>query len=454
MNKKRSRLLFFAPLIILLMIFAGCSQSLYIKGKMASEKGEYKLANKMLYEAVEEEPKNNKIWQEIGIVYYRQNYFDKAVESFQMANRIKPDALSNLYLGLILEQKMQYEQALNSYIAAVNLQGSGKTKKMIQARLDALIDRKLRHDAAMALRNEADIAVDSIPENSIAVVNFDGSSLPRELEPLALGLAEFTAIDLAKVNSLNVVERLKISVILDELELNQTRYSDVTTGPRIGRLLGSREMVMGAVLSDGDNGFRISGAIVSTTDSTVNRTEEVNGRLNRFFEIQKDFVFQLIDSLGIKLTKEERDEINEVPTESFLAFMAYSQGLFYQRQGLHGNAERSFDNAQRHDPDFSQAAQMSAKMNQTIAYATDKSRGEERTTLTEEFEKEVKQAMKTEEQEVSLDHIQAINLINSGFITDPDTYGRFGSSIIPPPFGGPFISGSATIIVEGNIDAD
>ena len=439
-------------LLIPLLLAAGCSKGFYTKGKLASEQGDYDTALTQLYEAINETPKNYKAWREIGVVYFKQGSLEKAEEAFGTSNKIEPNALSNFYLGLIFEQTDQIDKAITVYAAAINLQGDGQTKEMIEGRLDVLIDKKLMLAARQAVQREDSLSVDSLPENSIAVINFDGSTLPEELEPLALGLAEFIAIDLAKIERLNVLERLKINVILDELALSQSKYSDTQTAPRVGRLLGSRRVVLGNVTSTGDNSFRIVGQLVNTVDKSVQRTEPRQGQLDQFFEVEKEFVFALIDTLGIELTKAERDAIEEVPTESFLAFMAYSEGLLYQKRGLHHVALKSFRNAGLYDPDFSQAAGLSNKMNETINYNRDMSA--EPGTQTSEFESKVTASMTTGLTADGIDHIQAANLINSNFIINNELYWLFGSFPIAPPGGGPILSGFGTIIIEGNLDAD
>jgi len=445
----RHLLLIILPILILI---GGCSQTPYMKGKIASEKGDYDLAIKTLYEELKINPQNYEAWRELGIAYYKKKMHVKAKESFMQANQIQPDARAHLYLGLIFEYNKRFDMAIDAYTAAMNLRAEGRTRNMIRSRLNILLDKRLRFQAQQAIADEASLAIDSIPENTIAVINFDGSKLSRELEPLALGIAELTAVDLAKVNRLNIIERVKINTILDELRISQSHYADHNIAPRMGRLLGGKQIILGTILSTGENSFQIDGAIVGSTDSTFIRTESSSGEINKFFKQQKEFVFNIIDSLGIKLTREERDAIEEVPTESFLAFMAFSQGLFYERLGHYDASFQSFENAIRLDPEFSEATDMSYKMSQTIAYGVDKAEGESATS--ENFEEKVNAEMKIEAQEVDLDYIQMTGLINAGFIFDPGYYDRQGNRAGAPPNGGPLRAGSATVIIQGDLDAE
>ena len=190
-----------AVFLVLALLGAGCSQGYYGKGQAASEEGDYDTALKLPYKAVEERPDDHRAWNEIGLAWYRMDSLDKAEEAFAASNRIKPNAISNLYLGMIFERTGELDKAIGVYGAAGNLQGDGEAGRMIRDRLSVLIDRKLVEEARLAVIGEDTLSVASIPGNSIAVINFDGSSLSPELQPMAFGMAEFVAMDLSKVSS-------------------------------------------------------------------------------------------------------------------------------------------------------------------------------------------------------------------------------------------------------------
>jgi hypothetical protein len=83
----------------------------------------------------------------------------------------------------------------------------------------------------------------------------------------------------------------------------------------------------------------------------------VEGTVSRFFAMEKDFVFNVLDELGIEVTRAQRDALSEVPTESFQAFLAYSQGLELQSQQMAAEASKEFRRALELDPGFEMAQQ-------------------------------------------------------------------------------------------------
>lgn len=424
--------------ILFLLLAAGCSQSYYVQGRKDVEAGRYDQAIDILYKEIQVNPTSYKAWRELGIAFYNKGDLIKAEDALKQANNIQPDARTNLYFGLIFEQRRQYDKAIASYSASLNLKTEGKTGKMIRSRLDRLIAKKLESDALTAIENEAAIDVDTIPQNSIAVVDFDGSQLPEDIAPISKGLAEFTAIDLAKVSDLRVVDRQKMDAIMSELKLGASEYADPNFAPRMGRLVGSRQIITGTVLSSGDNTIRLNGAIVNTTDSSTDLTKPTEGELDNFFKLQKDFVFSVLDSLGIELTLEERDAIEEVPTESFLAFMAYSRGLNYQSMGMVDAARQEYQQAAKEDKSFGLP---SAKLQHpSMAPGGEGAEGESFET----FELSVTSESKSEEEYTGLDRIQGETLYNSDFIPGRDYH---------PPIRPPVTDVYIIIYVRGDLDA-
>lgn len=340
----------------ILALLAGCASNPYQQGRKLSDEGRYAEASDRFYDLIKTNPKDGGAWRELGINYYRQGNMDKAEEALKQSIGIEPDAAANLFLGLIYEKQNDYDRAINALRTSLSLEPKGDLKNMVRAHLDQLVSRKVSSDVKQALADETKLDAATIPQNTVAVVEFDDSYLPKNLAPLAKGLAEFTALDLAKIKSLKVVDRLKIDAIQAELKLSQSQMLDPSTAPRVGRLAGGRRLITGSVLGIGDNGIRMDGAVVGTVDSSYSQTSPTEGDLKQFFKVQKEFVFKVLDTLGITPTAEERTAIEEVPTESYLAFLAYSRGLDFKDRGMYQEAEQQFEAASIADAGFTDAA--------------------------------------------------------------------------------------------------
>jgi len=434
--------------ILIMLAVVGCTQSMYTQGRRLTEQGEYDQAIETLYGELKVHPESARAWRELGVAFYKKGDMIKAQDALMQANGISPDSRANLFIGLIHEHRHEYDQAINAYRAALSLSPNKQTREKLESRLDVLINQKVQAEAATALENEATIKVSEIPENTIAVVDFDNSNLPPDLAPISKGLAEFTAIDLSKIHSLQVVDRLKIDAIMNELALSSSGYADPSTSPRVGRLVGSNRIVTGSVLGTDDGQIRLDGVVVDTRDSAITRTEPSEGDLRDFFKVQKAFVFGIIDDLGITLTPEERDAIQKVPTESYLAFLAYSRGLDYRSRGMYREAQQQFNDAVVEDNSFGQAG-TAAKAASAMATAGTESPGGGLSN----FESSVTALSEVPASSGAVESFQEAVLQTSGFIQDWQTVDRFGNTVYSPPRIGDFTN-NGIIIIRGDLDAE
>jgi tetratricopeptide (TPR) repeat protein len=177
------------------------------------------------------------------------------------------------------------------------------------------------------------------------------------LNPLQKGLAQMLITDLSKVRKLRVVERLKLQRLLEEMKLGATGLVDPKTAPRVGKLLGTQKLVSGAFTDLTQENMRIDASLTETATSSISEVKEVTGKLVTIFRLEKQLAFQVIDELGIRLTKEEREAIQKIPTESLLAFIAYSKALDFEDRGMYDRARQEYQKALAIDPNFDLAQQ-------------------------------------------------------------------------------------------------
>lgn len=426
-------------LVSAVMLLVGCSQSFYSQGRKLADEGHYDQAISAFYQEIAANPQSMESWRELGVAFYNRGDLDKAEDALKQADQIRPDARSSLYLGLIYEKREMTDHAIRAYGAALSLEPGGKTANLIRANLDRLLSERAKREVDLALQNEASIDIDTIPDNTVAVVDFDGSFLNPDMAPLATGLAEFTAIDLSKVRSLRVIERLKIDAIMDELELSASSAVDRATAPRLGRLLGGKHLVTGSVLGLGETGVRVDGVIVNTVDSSTVATEPTEAQIREIFKAQKQFVFTVLEDLGVELTQEERDAISEVPTESYLALLAYGRGLEYRRRGMWREAEASFAEATTIDPGFAEAGRAASTVGAGLSLGGPGYSGTS-------FEAAITSISAPAQSTAGLDTRLRSTVINIGPVTDPNTR----RPVTQPPI----VGGTSTVVIEGDLNGD
>jgi tetratricopeptide (TPR) repeat protein len=80
-------------------------------------------------------------------------------------------------------------------------------------------------------------------------------------------------------------------------------------------------------------------------------------RMEQLFALEKRIALDLFDQLDVRLTVAERNAIEQRPTRSLAAFLAYSRGLSAEDEGRYDDASRFYRDAARIDPDFGAALQ-------------------------------------------------------------------------------------------------
>jgi len=340
---------FFIVVLAFSFLAGGCGKNLYTQGRKLAEEGNFSNALEKYEARVLKKPQDFKAWRELGVARYELGDYQQAIDALNNAEEIKADSRSRYFIGIIFEKLKEYEKARDAYSSALQIESSEKISKRVIQRLDLLA---IRLEVSAAIAAEKSINADSIPQNTIAVYDFDGSALDPELAPVALGLSEFTAIDLSKIKALTVVERAKLHLLLAELKRSEEAYIDKSSAPKIGRILGSRNIVTATLTSLELNHLRLSGIIVNTVDSSEYYPESSESVLKKIFEMQKQFVRQIIAELNIELTPEEQDSLNIVPTDSYEAFLAYCKGLTYQKAGHYEQALEEFRRASNIDNRF------------------------------------------------------------------------------------------------------
>jgi hypothetical protein len=161
--------------------------------------------------------------------------------------------------------------------------------------------------------------------------------------------------DLAQVEELKVVERLRLNMLMEELNLSRTGLMEEDLGPRLGKLLGARNLVKGSYLVMGDRKMTLDAGVYALGELMAPSQARMDGDLSRLFRMEKELVLRIMDHFQIQLTPQERERILLIPTENMMAFLSYCQGLEALDRGDFGEAHTHFSQAVQQDPNFQQA---------------------------------------------------------------------------------------------------
>ena len=307
-------------------------------------------------------PKSVDVLRSLGIQYYKAQRYSDARTTLTEAGTLAPnDGVIALYLGLSAEAMNDLPAAKAAYSSYLKVGRTQRVRRQLEGRLAAMQRRELQEAAKAAVQREATISATPGDKNTVAVLPFRFSGSDSTLQPLERGMADLLATDLTRIPAITVVERARLQAILDEIKLSQTGAVDSTTGVRAGKLIQAGTLVQGSLLQTGDR-LRTDAALVSVATSQINATPATDEQqIDQIFDMEKRIALSLIEKLGITITTAQRNAIEQRPTRSLQAFLAYSQGLAFEDQGRYDDASRAYANAARIDPGFGIAAQKSTQ---------------------------------------------------------------------------------------------
>ena len=315
-------------------------------------------------------PNDPAVARSLGIALYKQNKFTEARPHLEQAVKLDPrDGSASLYLGLTAEQLKDLPAAKAAYQTYVRFGRTSKVRRQLEARLAAITRQELAATAKSAVAAEQQLVTQPGSATTVAVMPLRFSGADTSLQPLERGLAELITIDLSRSSKLTVVERARLQALLDEIKLQRSGATDSTTNVRAGKIIQAGSIVNGSIMQDGDR-LRVDAAIVSTQTSQASGGASSENTLEELFTIEKAIVLKLFEDLGVVLTTAERALIEERPTRSMQAFLAYSRGLKLEDEGKYDDAARSFNDASRLDPSFGAAAQRSRESSQAALGVT------------------------------------------------------------------------------------
>ena len=332
-----------------------------------------------LEEAQRTRPVSFEVNRALGIRYYKAGRYDEARLALERASGLEPnDGTTALYLGLTSEETGDLATAKRAYSTYLAVGRISRVRSQLESRLAALTRREIAAEAKRVVQEERALAATPGTPATVAVLPLRFSGSDSSLRPLERGLAELLTTDLARSSRLTVLERARVQAVLDELALQQSGQTDSTSNVRAGRLLRAGRLVQGSILQVDSAQLRVDAAVVDVPTAQVHGVAQGADQLEQLFALEKRLALDLFDQLGVTLTVAERNAIEERPTRSLAAFLAFSRGLAAEDEGRYDDASRFYRDAARIDPGFGAAAARSREASSVLTGARQGTRAVER----------------------------------------------------------------------------
>jgi TolB-like protein len=209
--------------------------------------------------------------------------------------------------------------------------------------------------ARRAVAAERTIAPESLPPRTVGVAPLAVTGGDTTFAPLAYGLADLLMTDLSRSSQLQVVDRLRLDALLRELQLVASGRVDTATAPRVGKLVGARNLVVGSIGQQPAGRVAFDVRIANAATGEIRSAVSASATLNEILAAEKELAFRIFDQLGVNLTPAERALVEQRATQNLAALLAYSRGVRYEVEGRFDAAQGEYQAALRLDPSFARA---------------------------------------------------------------------------------------------------
>jgi tetratricopeptide (TPR) repeat protein len=304
-------------------------------------------------------PGDGDVLVRLGGAYLEAGRGGEALPILRRAVDLRPDdPAGRILLAMAHESQGDLEEAMALYERTL-IEGMAEGfAPQIRQRLALLRRRALETEIRQAAAREAEMATTPPREGTVAVLPLQFGSGDPEYRPLTRAMAELLVTGLSQVEGLTVLERLRVQLLLDELELTEAGLADPATAARSGRILGAARVVQGRLdLPEGD--LEVLAAVVPVGPEVPSWPPPVEERdaLPRLFELQERLVVALLSSMGIELSPADRDRVILMPTRNLDALLAWGRALEAEDRGAYAEAALRYREAAALDPAFQPASE-------------------------------------------------------------------------------------------------
>jgi tetratricopeptide (TPR) repeat protein len=295
--------------------------------------------------------KEKKKLVEQGVINYQEGEREKAKKTFEYAKVVFPENHTvPYYLGLIYLEEGKRSDAIAEWKHFVLMDPNSEESLEIHKYLTLLIREEAVENAKQAISNEDTLILGDVDDNTVVVTTFFNLG-SENLELLGKGMAAMLIHDLSQVPDIEVVERVKLLAFLQEMDLGTSGLVDKKTAPKVGRLLKSKYVTTGSLTDSEKENLHIVSVVFDTEKTKIIDTQEAQGPLKKFYDLEKEIACKIIEDLGRDCSKVPA-AFGKIHTRNLQALTLYSVGLNYFDQEKYDEARAQFQNAIDEDPAF------------------------------------------------------------------------------------------------------
>jgi TolB-like protein len=211
-----------------------------------------------------------------------------------------------------------------------------------------VVTQDIRDQARKLIRDEKALSAVTA-KNTLAVLYFRNRSGLEELDPVRKGLALMLITDLSTVKDLQVVERVRLQALAEELGLGSSGIVEPDTAPRVGKLLGARWLV-GGDINGAQQKLTVQSDVLEVPVDHVLGRPLSEGNVEELFRMEKDLLFEILKLVKIEVTSEEKARLMKPCSSKWSALLYLFRGVDASDRGEYRDAAELYEKALREDP--------------------------------------------------------------------------------------------------------
>lgn len=223
--------------------------------------------------------------------------------------------------------------------------------------------------ANKALKEEKSIEARA-ERNTLAVLYFQNRTGQSALEPLQKGLTFMLITDLSTVKNLEVVERVKLQALVEEMGLGTSGLADSATAPRVGRLLRAQWLISGDIQSGQPNQVQLQSYLLDVQAQQISGQPQAGGNLSDLFTLEKELLFGIIKLLKLELTPDEDARLRKPCSRNTNALLDLFRGIDASDHDDYEKAAAYYQKALKEDPNICGAKEAIRELESAIPVAS------------------------------------------------------------------------------------
>lgn len=211
--------------------------------------------------------------------------------------------------------------------------------------------------------------------NTLVVLYFLNRTGRVELDPLQKGMTLMLLTDLSQVPDLQLVERIKLQALAEELGLGSSGLVDQASAPRVGKLVGARFLSGGDFVGGKEARFDTQSRLLDVASTEIPGQFSLPGTIDDILATEKELVFKIVDTLKISLKSEVAKAIRKPCSISLKALDSLFRGVDASDRGEYQQAGELYSEALKADPDVCAAAMALQELVQMGKYSAAQVKG-------------------------------------------------------------------------------